>query len=37
MQVSMHYIGKLKSNGKIFDSNVGKKPFDFRLGEGYGL
>jgi hypothetical protein len=34
VQVSMHYIGKLKSNGKIFDSNVGKKPFDFRLGVG---
>ncbi|CAK9203415.1 unnamed protein product [Sphagnum troendelagicum] len=33
-RVSMHYIGKLKSNGKIFDSNVGKKPFDFRLGVG---
>jgi hypothetical protein len=29
----MRYIGKLVSNGKIFDSNIGKKPFDFRLGE----
>lgn len=30
-QVSVHYIGKLK-NGKIFDSNVGRAPFKFRLG-----
>lgn len=29
----MTYVGKLKSNGKIFDSNIGKKPFEFRLGE----
>ncbi|EEF51514.1 FK506-binding protein, putative [Ricinus communis] len=33
-QVSMHYIGKLKKNGKIFDSNVGRAPFKFRLGIG---
>ncbi|CAK7337093.1 unnamed protein product [Dovyalis caffra] len=33
-QVSMHYIGKLKKNGKIFDSNVGRAPFKFRLGVG---
>ncbi|KAJ6889314.1 hypothetical protein NC652_030178 [Populus alba x Populus x berolinensis] len=32
-QVSVHYIGKLK-NGKIFDSNVGRAPFKFRLGVG---
>ncbi|KAJ0043771.1 hypothetical protein Pint_17281 [Pistacia integerrima] len=32
-QVSVHYIGKLK-NGKIFDSNVGRAPFKFRLGIG---
>lgn len=31
--VSVHYIGKLK-NGKIFDSNVGRAPFKFRLGVG---
>ncbi|MCL7037290.1 hypothetical protein MKW94_012129 [Papaver nudicaule] len=32
-QVSMRYIGKLKSNGKIFDSNTTKRePFKFRLG-----
>ncbi|KAK9983149.1 hypothetical protein SO802_032674 [Lithocarpus litseifolius] len=34
-QVSVHYIGKLKSNGKIFDSNVGRAPFKFRLGIGH--
>lgn len=28
----MRYIGKLKKNGKIFDSNIGKAPFKFRLG-----
>ncbi|XP_041008487.1 peptidyl-prolyl cis-trans isomerase FKBP53 [Juglans microcarpa x Juglans regia] len=33
-QVSVHYIGKLKNNGKIFDSNVGRAPFKFRLGIG---
>ncbi|CAA6656280.1 unnamed protein product [Spirodela intermedia] len=29
--VFVHYIGKLK-NGKIFDSNIGQRPFKFRLG-----
>ncbi|GAV89419.1 FKBP_C domain-containing protein [Cephalotus follicularis] len=33
-QVSVRYIGKLKKNGKIFDSNVGRAPFKFRLGVG---
>ncbi|XP_048137133.1 peptidyl-prolyl cis-trans isomerase FKBP53 isoform X2 [Rhodamnia argentea] len=33
-QVSVHYVGKLKKNGKIFDSNVGRAPFKFRLGIG---
>ncbi|RVX08364.1 Peptidyl-prolyl cis-trans isomerase FKBP53 [Vitis vinifera] len=33
-QVSVHYIGNLKKNGKIFDSNVGRAPFKFRLGVG---
>ncbi|GLT49265.1 hypothetical protein SLA2020_228340 [Shorea laevis] len=33
-QVSVHYIGRLKKNGKIFDSNVGRAPFKFRLGVG---
>ncbi|XP_015691988.1 peptidyl-prolyl cis-trans isomerase FKBP53 [Oryza brachyantha] len=32
-KVSVKYIGKLK-NGKIFDSTVGRRPFDFRLGIG---
>ncbi|KAG1334270.1 peptidyl-prolyl cis-trans isomerase FKBP53 [Cocos nucifera] len=32
-KVSVNYIGKFK-NGKIFDSNVGQKPFKFRLGIG---
>ena len=32
IQVSVHYTGKLKKNGKIFDSNVGRAPFKFRLG-----
>ncbi|VVA92601.1 unnamed protein product [Arabis nemorensis] len=33
-QVSVRYIGKLQKNGKIFDSNIGKAPFKFRLGLG---
>ncbi|CAA2988896.1 peptidyl-prolyl cis-trans isomerase FKBP53 [Olea europaea subsp. europaea] len=33
-KVSVYYIGKLKKNGKIFDSNIGKAPFKFRLGIG---
>ncbi|KAF8413049.1 hypothetical protein HHK36_001024 [Tetracentron sinense] len=32
-KVSVHYIGKLK-NGQIFDSNIGRAPFKFRLGVG---
>lgn len=28
----MRYTGKLQKNGKIFDSNVGRAPFKFRLG-----
>ncbi|MQL83957.1 hypothetical protein Taro_016458 [Colocasia esculenta] len=31
--VFVRYIGKLR-NGKIFDSNVGQRPFKFRLGVG---
>lgn len=31
-QVSVHYIGKLKKNEEIFDSNIGRRPFKFRLG-----
>ncbi|KAF8412370.1 hypothetical protein HHK36_000334 [Tetracentron sinense] len=33
-KVSVHYIGKLKKNGQIFDSNIGRAPFKFRLGVG---
>ncbi|XP_076913597.1 peptidyl-prolyl cis-trans isomerase FKBP53-like isoform X2 [Bidens hawaiensis] len=33
-KISMRYIGKLKKNGKIFDSNIGQAPFKFRLGVG---
>lgn len=31
--IKVHYVGKLKSNGKIFDQS-NKKPFSFRLGAG---
>ena len=30
----MHYTGRLKSNGKQFDSSVGGEPFSFKLGAG---
>ncbi|XP_028756455.1 peptidyl-prolyl cis-trans isomerase FKBP53 [Neltuma alba] len=33
-QISVRYIGKLQKNGKIFDSNIGRAPFKFRLGIG---
>ncbi|KAG5616729.1 hypothetical protein H5410_016553 [Solanum commersonii] len=33
-KVGVRYTGKLKKNGKIFDSNIGKRPFEFRLGIG---
>lgn len=33
-KVGVIYTGRLRSNGKIFDSNVGNKPFFFRLGVG---
>ncbi|KAH9608564.1 hypothetical protein KSS87_004102 [Heliosperma pusillum] len=33
-KVSVRYIGKLKKDGKIFDSNTSGKPFKFRLGAG---
>ncbi|KAJ1440095.1 FKBP-type peptidyl-prolyl cis-trans isomerase domain [Sesbania bispinosa] len=32
-KVSVKYIGKLKKDGKLFDSNVGRIPFKFRLGQ----
>ena len=31
--VVVNYTGKF-TNGKVFDSSVGKKPFEFRLGRG---
>ncbi len=31
--VVVHYTGRL-TNGKVFDSSVGKQPFEFRLGRG---
>ncbi|KHN34156.1 Peptidyl-prolyl cis-trans isomerase FKBP53 [Glycine soja] len=33
-KVSVKYIGKMQKDGKIFDSNVGRAPFKFRLGVG---
>ncbi|THF99755.1 hypothetical protein TEA_005392 [Camellia sinensis var. sinensis] len=30
--VKVHYIGKLRENGQIFDTNIGKTPLKFRLG-----
>jgi len=32
-RVAVNYVGKLQSNGKVFDSST-KKPFTFRLGSG---
>jgi FKBP-type peptidyl-prolyl cis-trans isomerase len=32
-RVKVHYVGKLKTTGKIFDAST-KKPFQFRLGAG---
>ena len=32
--IGMYYKGKLKNNGKIFDSCLRGKPFTFRLGAG---
>lgn len=31
-RVKVHYVGKLKSNGRVFDKS--KKPFAFTLGRG---
>eukprot|EP00842_Homolaphlyctis_polyrhiza_P006331 jgi/Hompol1/669/HPOL_000981-RA len=33
-KLSMHYTGTLLSNGKQFDSSIGRGPFDFKLGAG---
>lgn len=32
-KVYVHYTGRLKKNGVVFDSSVGKKPLDFTLGK----
>jgi FK506-binding nuclear protein len=32
-KVKIHYSAKLKENGHIIDSNIGKSPFRFRLGD----
>jgi peptidylprolyl isomerase len=31
-QVTVHYTGKLASNGKVFDSSVGGQPITFGMG-----
>ncbi|KAA8520516.1 hypothetical protein F0562_014772 [Nyssa sinensis] len=31
-KVKVSYIAKLRENGQVFDSNIGKVPFRFRLG-----
>ncbi|XP_052206556.1 peptidyl-prolyl cis-trans isomerase FKBP43-like [Diospyros lotus] len=31
-KIKVHFIGKIRGNGPVFDSNIGKKPFRFRLG-----
>lgn len=33
-KLQMRYIGRLCSNGKVFDSNLKGQPFTFRLGAG---
>ena len=33
-KVVMKYVGRLKSNGKVFDQTAGSKTFAFRLGVG---
>lgn len=32
--VKVHYTGKRKSDGSVFDSSEGKEPLEFKLGEG---
>lgn len=36
-KVTIHYTGKLKEGGQVFDSTVGKDPLTFRLGKGHAL
>ncbi|XP_059651547.1 peptidyl-prolyl cis-trans isomerase FKBP43-like [Cornus florida] len=31
-KVKVNYLGKLRENGKVIDSNIGKPPYKFRLG-----
>ncbi|KAK3032783.1 hypothetical protein RJ639_035728 [Escallonia herrerae] len=32
-KVKLHYICKLKENGRVIDSNIGKAPYKFQLGD----
>ena len=32
--IGVYYKGKLRNNGKVFDSCLSGKPFKFRLGAG---
>ncbi|KAG5626903.1 hypothetical protein H5410_012121 [Solanum commersonii] len=32
-KIKVHYTGKLKENGQIFYTNMGKSPYKFRLGD----
>ncbi len=36
MQVSIKYVGTLQ-DGKIVESNVGEKPYKFKLGKSHSL
>jgi FKBP-type peptidyl-prolyl cis-trans isomerase FkpA len=33
-KVHVNYTGKLLKTGLVFDTSIGKKPFDFTIGEG---
>jgi hypothetical protein len=33
-KVKVHYTGRLAKNGSVFDSSVGKQPFEFTIGQG---
>nr|GMD71597.1 peptidyl-prolyl cis-trans isomerase FKBP43 [Ipomoea batatas] len=32
-KVKVYYTGMLRENGQVFDSNIGKTPYKFRLGD----
>ncbi|KAK4372001.1 hypothetical protein RND71_007385 [Anisodus tanguticus] len=32
-KIKVHYTGRLKQNGQIFYTNIGKSPYKFRLGD----